>query len=131
MTARKLLLTVGCAAILGILAVGSTTAWGNPRRTNYLTFSRSVGLPGVTLAPGSYIFELPDSLMNRDIVQVLSRDRSRVHYMGFTRPVERPRDQRSTGVVTLGEASAREAQPIKAWFPLGEPLGHEFIYTTR
>ena len=61
------------ALFLGLVAAaGSSIAAGNvDTHTNYVTFSRSVGLPGVELAAGTYIFETPT---NCDV----ELDRSRV-----------------------------------------------------
>jgi hypothetical protein len=47
--------------------------------------------------------------------------------MGITRPVSRPRAGTEL-LVTIGEAPARQVPPIQAWFPLGQPEGHGFIY---
>jgi inosine-uridine nucleoside N-ribohydrolase len=123
-THKSFLAALG-AATLVVLIAASAHAWGSPG-TNYLTFSRAVALPGVTLAPGTYIFRLP-SETDRNIVQVLTRDTSKPIYMGMTRPVERPRGDMKR-MVTLGETSAAQAPPIAAWFPIGERDGHEFIY---
>ena len=125
MCTRRSFLAVVCVSILGVLIAASAHAWG-PGQTNYLTFSGAVALPGVTLAPGTYIFRLP-SETDRNIVQVLSRDSSRVYYMGMTQPVERP-NRDFDRAVTLGEALPGQAPPIRAWFPVGHRDGHRFIY---
>jgi hypothetical protein len=122
-TRRSFLAVVG-ASILGVLIAASAHAWGS--HTNYLTFSGAVALPGVTLAPGTYIFRLPSDT-DRNVVQVLSGDSSKVYFMGMTRPVERPNGDRERPV-TLGEASPGQAPPIRAWFPVGQRNGHGFIY---
>jgi hypothetical protein len=122
---RRSFLAVVGASILGVLIAASAHAWGSTQ-TNYLTFSGAVALPGVTLAPGTYIFRLPSDT-DRNVVQVLSRDSSRVYFMGMTRPVERPNGNRDRAV-TLGEASPGQAPPIRAWFPVGRRDGHGFIY---
>lgn len=121
MCTRRSLLAVVCASIFGLLIAASAHAWG-PGQTNYLTFSGAVALPGVTLAPGTYIFRLP-SETDRNIVQVLSRDSSRVYFIGMTQPVERPSSDGGLAV-TLGEASPGQAPPIRAWFPVGHRDGH-------
>ena len=124
MCTRRSFLTVVGASILGVLIAASAHAWGS--QTNYLTFSGAVALPGVTLAPGTYIFRLPSDT-DRNVVQVLSRDSSKVYFMGMTQPVERPNGDWERPV-TLGEASPGQAPPIRAWFPVGQRNGHGFIY---
>jgi hypothetical protein len=119
--------TVG-ALFVG-LAVVSTTARGNSEHTNYLTFSRAVSLPGVELAAGTYIFESPSNAMSNSIVRVSSRDRKKVFITAYTLEVPRPRGDNGKVLVQLGEAAAGAAPPIAAWFPIGESVGHQFIYT--
>jgi len=66
-------------ALVGAVFMGASphagTSWG---RTNHITFNVPLGLPGVTLAPGTYIFELADPLMSHG-------HRSRVQQRPFDR----------------------------------------------
>ena len=117
-------------AVAGVLAASSSQAASNLTpltKINNLTFSQAVRLPGITLAPGSYIFEAGPQGTNPHIVRVLSQNPQRVLYMGFTVPKNRPRDT-APGVLTFGEASNGAAAPILVWYPLGSNSGHEFMY---
>ena len=118
------------ALFLGLVAAaGSSIAAGNvDSHTNYITFSRSVALPGVELAAGTYIFETPTNAMSNSVVRVSSRDRRKVYLTAFTRQVERPRNDRGKLIVTLGEATPGAVPPVSTWFPIGESVGHQFIY---
>ena len=110
-------------------AAGSSIAAGNvDTHTNYITFSRSVALPGVELAAGTYIFETPTNSMANSIVRVSSQDRRKVFLTAYTRQVERPKNDKGKVLVTLGEGAPGSAPPVSAWFPIGESVGHEFIY---
>ena len=114
------------AVLLGALAVApSATALGSGAHSTYLTFSKPVQLPGVSLAAGSYIFEV--SAPGSDVVQVLPRDRSRALFQGFTNRAYRDRGTRDA-TVTFGEAPSGSALPVTAWWPEGEALGYTFIY---
>ena len=113
---------------LGLVAAVSANAWSDGGHTNYLTFSRAVALPGVELAAGTYIFETPTSDMSNSIVRVSSRDRKKVYLTAFTRDVDRPRGDNGKLIVELGEAAPGTPPPVAAWFPLGERVGHQFIY---
>ena len=126
----KGLLERAAAGVLFVgLAAASTSAWiGNPNRTTYLTFSGAVALPTVELPAGTYIFEVANPESSADVVRVMSRDRSKVHFMAFTHVVGRPAGLRSNQLVTLGEAPRGVAPPIKAWFAEGAGDGHQFIY---
>jgi hypothetical protein len=116
------------ALFLGLAVAATTRAGSVTDHTNYLTFSRAVALPGVELAAGTYIFETPSNSMSNSIVRVSSRDRKKVYITTFTLDVPRPRGDDGKVLVQLGEAAAGTAPPIAAWFPIGENVGHQFIY---
>jgi len=117
-------------AIAGVLAASSSQAASNLMpltMTNNLTFSTPVSLPGVTLAAGTYMFEAGPGGTNPNIVRVLSPNRQRLFYLGFTVPVVRPRDA-EPDILMFGEAANGAPAPILAWYPLGSNSGHEFMY---
>ena len=127
---RKLVVTASLAAFLGVAVMQSHSAALSSNRSMYLTFSAPVGLPGVSLGTGTYIFEQASPAgPAADVVRVLSRDRKLVYYQGFTTTVERPSGMRPGQVVTIGEAAAGSPTPIKAWYPEGEKVGHQFVWT--
>ena len=127
MFTRKLTLVVCSAAVLGlVVATSGDAASTSVGRTNHLTFSGPIGLPGVTLARGTYTFELLS--LGPDIVRVLSRDGSQVYFTGFTRQVDRPTGLSADRMVTFAETPRDVAPRIKAWYPFGVASGHEFIY---
>jgi hypothetical protein len=125
---RQSILTACGAAILGLVMTASGKAWVTPNRTTLLTFSGPVALPGVVLAAGTYTFERADG--HPDIVRVLSRDRSSVYFMAFTRQVDRPEGLPSNRVVTFRESSGG-APPIEAWYPADSSISHGFIYDKK
>ena len=75
MLAHRLRMIAFAAIAMGLATVASTHADVETSRTQYLTFTRPVALPGVTLKSGTYIFELADPDAAPDVVRVLSRDR--------------------------------------------------------
>jgi hypothetical protein len=128
---RKPVLTA-CGSLLGLLLmIASAVAWPNPTRGTYLTFSAPVGLPGITLAAGTYVFELPNPHNSLDIVRVMNRERSQVYFSAFTELVTRPASVQGDQQISFREASAGEVTPIDAWYPLGESTGHRFIYREK
>ena len=119
---------LACGVAFSLLAAFAGHASGNPSR-NYLTFGQTVALPGVVLAAGSYTFEVANQDSTGDIVRVTNRERRPVvHFLGYTRRVPRPKGLDGKTLVTFGEASPGSASPIRAWFPIGESTGHEFVY---
>jgi hypothetical protein len=121
------LAAVGAVSLGLVMGAAGIARSDSSPHTNYVTFSRGVALPGVELAAGTYIFETPTNSMANSIVRVSSRDRRTVFLTAYTRQVERPNDK-SKMLVTLGEAAPGSAPPVSAWFPIGESVGHEFIY---
>ena len=128
MFARRIIHTLCGVVLLGILATSATGAIPNTRRTTYFTFSRSVQLPGVVLPAGTYIFEVANPDSQGDVVRVLSRDRSKVYAMKMTNFVYRPKASNLEAAITFGETPAGTPPAVKAWFPLNETLGREFLY---
>ena len=116
------------ALFLGLAVAAVGTAGSADQHTNYITFSQAVALPGVELAAGTYIFETPTNAMSNSIVRVSSRDRRKVFLTAYTRDVSRPNGDNGKLLVTLGESGPRSAPPVSAWFPIGEAIGHQFVY---
>jgi hypothetical protein len=128
MTHRSSFLTA-FGIVLGLAAgAASLHALTNPTRLTYLTFSGPVGLPGVTLAAGTYAFELADDTNANNIVAVRNQTRSQTYFMGFTERVPRPAGMAYKTSVSLGEARRGEVTPIVAWYPPDSSDGLKFIY---
>lgn len=130
MVTRTWLLISLCALTLGTALTVPVHGAPNILHTNHLTFSGPVGLPGVTLPGGSYVFERAVATSN-DVVVVRSLDRTRVYYLGSTLPITRPSGLAADRRVTFGEPNRGGLAPITAWYPDGERLGHAFVYRSR
>ena len=115
------------AHVVALVLVAPTGAAPNASKTTYLTFSHPVGLPGMSLGSGTYIFEIANPESGADVVRVMSRDREIAYFMGFTRPVHR-NEVSDESTVSLGEVGAGVTPPITAWWPQGELTGREFAY---
>jgi len=123
---KSSVVAVGIVLALAVAAV-SGDASDMSKRTS-LTFSKAVSLPGVTLAAGTYVFEVANPLSGHNVVMVRSKEDYRhVYFMGFTYLIDRPAGLAENRPVILGEAAPGSAPPILAWFP-GGATGHEFIY---
>jgi hypothetical protein len=120
--------TLCVAVVVALVTATAAHALPGAERTMYLTFDRSVALPGVTLAPGSYVFERATPHTSANVVRVTSRDARRVVFQGFTDLVARPADWADDRFVSIGEARPGDPQPILAWYPLGASHGHRFLY---
>jgi hypothetical protein len=127
---RSLKVAIVGALLLGLSAATPTSASSDPSHLTYVTFHRSVMLPGdVQLTPGTYRFEFAAS-PEVGLVRVSSRDLGTVYLMAYTSDVERPNNNGDReAVVTLSKNSQGAMPSITAWYPLGESVGHQFVYS--
>ena len=118
-------------AAFAAMAIAFATAVGvdadETNRMQYLTFSRPVELPGITLHAGTYIFELPDAIGAPDVVRVQSRDRKTVYFTAYTTSISRPASVPSTQLVSVREVAPNQPAPITVWWS-DESRGRQFIY---
>ena len=122
------IVALGLLVALGDGAARTASA-SRPDQLTYLTFSKPVGLPGVTLAPGTYAFELASPYTSGNVVLVRDRARTRALFSGFTYRALRPANWSEKRQIVLGEAGGQgEARPILAWYPVDNEMGFEFIY---
>ena len=91
------------------------------------TFSGPVEIPGKVLPAGTYIFKLEDTLGDRDVVQVFSKNETTLYGTFLTVPDLRltPTDK---AVITFDERAAGAPEAVKAWFYPDANYGHEFVY---
>jgi len=96
-------------------------------KLNYMTFSKSVQIPGAVLDPGTYRFRLADPTSSRQVMQVLSNDGSIVYSMFYTRE-DRRNKATDTPTVTFRETPAGVPTAVRSLFYGGETRGYEFVY---
>jgi hypothetical protein len=127
---RRWLIALPAAALLAALAASPGAAGTTAGKTTVLQVNRTMALPGVTLPPGTYAFEVANADTSRNVVLVTSRGSGprKVHFLGLTRLVDRPRSVPAGQVIAIGEAPTGEPVPITAWYPVGFNSGHQFIY---
>jgi hypothetical protein len=117
------------AIVFGLaLAAATVHAWQPMNGLTYLTFSRAVALPGVTLAAGTYAFEIANPTSGADVVTVRDRSRRQVFYSGLTYEFDRVDATARDGAIVFGEAAAGQPVPIVAWFPSSGAHGRQFQY---
>ena len=117
------------AAAVGTLVLG---VFAQPIQANYwgahhelLTFNAPIALPGVVLAAGTYLFEIPSEGASHSLVRVSSRNGRQIYLTQFALEVPaRPGGPR----VTFREAAPGSATPIDTWFPIGDEMGRRLVY---
>ena len=92
-----------------------------------MTFSEPVEIPGAVLPAGTYWFLLFNSASNRNVVQILSTDRSRLCAIVFTVPSMRVQSARYTEI-KFAERPQSQPEALLTWYYPGRLTGHEFVY---
>jgi len=128
MTLYRHVLAIVAAATVGIVVprMAEADEWN---KQTVLTFSQDVEIPGTVLPAGRYIFQLADSLSNRQVVQVFDQ-KGRILATVPTIAAVRPTPASATRI-TFEAPAAGAPFPIKTWFYPGDLIGVQFIYRTH
>lgn len=112
------------AIVVACTAVAGAQQWND--RT-ILKFDAPVMVPGTTLPPGTYTFQLLDSTSAQHTVQIFSEDGTNLITTAQAIPTKR---LEPTGdvVIKLNPTEAGAPVAIKSWFYPGSLYGHEFVY---
>lgn len=92
-----------------------------------MTFNKPVQVPGMVLEPGTYVFKLADSPMDRNVVQIFNANETHLYENVLALPAYRVEPSDKT-VVTFRERAEGTPEAISAWFYPGSDSGIEFIY---
>ena len=115
------------AATALVLCVAAPARADESDKLTYLTFSKSVQLPGVTLPAGRYRFQLADTQESRRVIKVQSEDGKKQLAMLLTMS-NQLRDIPKDAVVMFSETAQGQPDAVKSWNYPGERIGYEFIY---
>src|SRR6202050_2634309 len=112
-------------AILGSMAcLAKADEWD--QKTTF-TFSAPVEIPGKVLPPGPYVFSLPASPSDRNIIQVFNKNETQLYGTFLAIPDYRAKPS-GKPIITFDERPADSPEAVKAWFYPGENYGHDFVY---
>jgi hypothetical protein len=119
----KMIVLAGLAATF-LLPGARADEWN---QKTVVTFGAPVEIPGQILPAGTYVFKLANSHSSRHIVQVFSKDETRVFGTFLAIPGYRVRPSEKT-ILRFEERATGSPQAIKAWFYPHKNYGHEFVY---
>jgi hypothetical protein len=127
MTFRNWKRTGTVLAAVWLLGVGPAAAdqWND--RTE-MTFSEAVRVPGATLAPGTYIFELAEPDSAPHVIRIRSEKTSDVVATLQAVPVKRA-EARAETVLRFNPTEKGAPVAIEAWFYPNSSYGHQFVYS--
>jgi hypothetical protein len=137
---KALMILSATALFAGVFAPPASAQYWSSRpldKSTYLTFSRPVSLPDVTLPAGTYLFRFVDPIDAAGVLQVLSQDGKTPYAMVNTIPIVRTETASSHGeIVTFREAPVNAPPEVHAWFfnaedtPVGDvDTGCEMTYS--
>jgi hypothetical protein len=92
-----------------------------------VTFNQPVQIPGRVLPAGTYMFVLPDEIIDHFVVRIFNADRTVLLATLLTANSERFRPTDNT-VIGFAERGTAQPEAIVTWFYPGETTGHEFLY---
>jgi hypothetical protein len=94
-----------------------------------MTFTETVKVPGLTLAPGAYIFELVDPNSSVPVVRITDKDGRKNFGVMHTVPTRRA--DATEDVVVLFSPTETGAMPaIRGWYPAGGKNGYLLVYSS-
>ena len=119
-------LRLTCYAALGLTVIaGSAAAQAWEDRT-IITFSAPVMVPGATLAPGTYTFELASPDTSHAVVNIFNQERTKLIATAQAIPIER---SKTTGEIQIEFYPTASGIPaMKGWYYPLSGTGHEFMY---
>ncbi len=116
---------------LALMVVAATPALADEwNKQIVFHFNAPVEIPGHVLLPGSYDFQLADSLSDRNIVEVFRQDKKgREHIVDTLLVIP---DYRAVAtdkpVITFEERRTGTPEAVHSWFYPGDNYGWEFMY---
>ena len=128
----KLLKGIGiglCLTTVCVLVAPKAKADSSDEKVTF-TFTQPVEVPGVgqhLLLPGTYVFKLLDSPIDRHIVEIFNQDETKILTTALTITNHRAKAT-SKSVLTFSERPAGEPEALKAWFYSGQHYGEQFVY---
>ena len=98
----------------------------------FVNFTGPVGIPGMTLTAGTYLFRFPVGT-STGVIQVLKADASNTYAMFMTIPVNDVNRSifSDAQVVMWMERQTGTPPAIKEWYLPGQKTGYEFLYPKR
>ena len=127
--------TVLAAGVIALMSATFSFAdeWS---RAIEFTFDKPVSIPAVhqpgmeVLPPGTYVFKVLDSTIDRHIVQIFKKGETEVYATVMTVPAMRTTATDDI-VLTFRETRVGEAAKLREMFYPGREWGEEFVYLNR
>ena len=113
------------AAALIATATPAQAQWQNK---STMEFSEPVMVPGHTLQPGTYVFDLMEVKPTLHTIRIMNEDESKTIAIVQAVPQKRMDMEQGASELKFRNTPAGSAPALKAWYYPGTRYGHEFIY---
>jgi len=124
---RFSLFHIAAFAAISLVAFNPALKADEYNRKTIFTISAPLEVPGVVLAPGTYVVRLFNSSNDRHIVQFMTEDQKKQLALTFAVAADRVRHTGRT-VLTMYEGSRGAPPALRTWFYPGDVVGQEFLY---
>jgi hypothetical protein len=120
---------LGALAAVAVTAAPALTRAADLDNQTTLTFAAPIEVPGMTLQPGAYVFEIAAGQGGRQTVRIHSSDRSKLitTVEAVTMKRDGPSDVVQYRPTILGSAPTA----LKGWFKAGSTSGYQLVYSAR
>ncbi|HEY4363308.1 MAG TPA: LPXTG cell wall anchor domain-containing protein [Bryobacteraceae bacterium] len=122
---RSKLALLFCLVLLIAMAIPASADEWNKKTT--ITFAEPVEIPGMVLAPGTYVFKLLNSATNRNIVLVYNEAEDHLYKMILAIPNYRLVRKDET-ILRFKEGVRGAPDALRGWFFPADQWGQEFVY---
>jgi len=119
--------TLFVATVLGTAVLIPIMKADPVKKRTEVTFSAPTEIPGMVLAPGTYVMKVPDPVTHADMVGFYNPKESHLFKLVRTVPAYRTRVTDRT-VITFEERANGAPEAIKTWFYPDDNWGREFVY---
>jgi len=125
----------GRAAVLAGIGLAATLITSRAQadqwdKTTLITIDQPIQVWNTYLEPGTYMFKLMESSSDRHIVQIFTKDRSRLINTILAMPSYRL-DPTGRTQFTFWETPPGTAKAVRMWYYPGDNYGQEFRYPTN
>jgi len=127
---RFSMLQMAAMSALFISAVPSISLADDIDKKTVITLDQPTEVPGIVLAPGTYVIKLLNSSSNRHIAEIMNERMDHLYALTFTAAAAKVEPKGKT-VLTFYEGRDGRPQAMRRWFWPGETDGQEFVYPKR
>ncbi len=96
--------------------------------TSTLTVTKPLEVPGMVLQPGTYVLRVADTRSDRNVVEILNADQTKVLDVALTVPDEERKAKDQSEFVFYGNPAGSGPEVLRSWWRADSRFGHDFVY---